>query len=214
MPKVAVIIITYNRAKLLCRALDSVLAQSEKDWIVWVIDDGSTDNSREVVAEYQKIDSRVHYHYQENGGEASARNKGIALAQATYITFLDSDDAYETDHLRHRLQILEKNPNIDLLHGGVRIVGNAYVPDRHQPKKLIHLSKCVIGATFFMRPEGFVRLGLYHKMPIGTDADLFERAEKAGYTIQKTAHPSYIYYRDSTDSLTTKYQQEQQKPEH
>jgi glycosyltransferase involved in cell wall biosynthesis len=206
MPKFSVIIITYNREKLLPRALQSLIDQTETDWEAWVVDDGSTDNTKNVVDEWRAKYPKINYVYQKNTGEAGARNKGINLARAEYITFLDSDDAFEPNHLAVRKEILANNPNIDLLHGGVKIIGNQYVSDRHKPTQLIHLSACVIGATFVMKPEKFKALGAYRPMPIGTDADLFERANLAGYKILKTEIPSYIYYRDSDDSMTSAFQ--------
>lgn len=203
MIKFSVIIITYNRAKILSRALQSLLTQTEKDWEAWIIDDGSTDHTEEIVQPFIKANTRIHYFKQENKGEAGARNQGITLAKGEFITFLDSDDEFTENHLASRKQLLDSHSDIQLLHGGTKIIGNEYVPDRHDYTKKIHLSECVIGATFVMRPKDFLQLGGYKPMPIGTDADLFERAEKQGFKILKTDIPSYIYYRNSPDSMTT-----------
>jgi glycosyltransferase involved in cell wall biosynthesis len=89
-PRVSIVIPTYNRAQRLRRALDSVLAQDFRDFEVLVIDDGSTDDTASVVRSID--DARVKYVAQDNGGPASARNRGVALASGSIITFLDSDD--------------------------------------------------------------------------------------------------------------------------
>ena len=83
---------TFNRAHLLSRAIESVLAQSFSDWEMIIMDDGSSDNSGDVVRIFSDVDLRISYHYSENQGAAAARNLGASFASGRYITFLDSDD--------------------------------------------------------------------------------------------------------------------------
>jgi glycosyltransferase involved in cell wall biosynthesis len=91
MPKVSVIIITYNRADLLSRAINSVLFQDYQDFELLIIDDASTDNTSEIVRAFN--DNRIKYYLNEkNLGIAKSRNKGISLAVGEYIAMLDSDD--------------------------------------------------------------------------------------------------------------------------
>ena len=89
--KVTVVIPTYNRAHLIKDAVESVLNQTYQDFELIVIDDGSTDNTREVLAIYK---DKLRYIYQENQGRSAARNHGIKLAQGEYIAFLDSSDYF------------------------------------------------------------------------------------------------------------------------
>lgn len=201
-PKVSIIIATYNRAASLQAALDSVLSQTFHDWEVRLIDDGSSDNTREAIQHYLAEYKQIHYSYQDNSGVADAKNRGVREAEGEYITFLDSDDRYKANHLESRIDILEQNPEVELLHGGVQIIGEEYVPDRHNPKTKIHLSECTIGATFFIRPSLFLGLGAFFKMPLGTDADFFQRAQEADVRILKTDIPTYIYDRTHDDSIT------------
>ena len=91
MPMVSVIIPTYNRADLVSETIDSVLAQSYRDFEVIVVDDGSTDASGEVLARYGE---QIRVVLQENAGEAVARNAGIRVASGEYVGFLDSDDIW------------------------------------------------------------------------------------------------------------------------
>lgn len=97
-PFFSVIIPTYNRADLLPIAINSVLSQTYTNWELLIIDDGSKDNTREVVNKYN--DPRIKYIYQDNAERSAARNNGIKNALGTYICFLDSDDYY----LPNRLQ--------------------------------------------------------------------------------------------------------------
>lgn len=96
----SVIIPTFNRAALVAKTLDSVLAQSCKDYEIIVIDDGSTDNTAEVIHPYVLGHrDRLHYHWQENQGKSVALNHAMAQARGQFIAFLDSDDLWHPDKL-------------------------------------------------------------------------------------------------------------------
>jgi glycosyltransferase involved in cell wall biosynthesis len=112
MPFVSVIIPTYNNGCYIREALDSVLAQSFTDYEVIVVDDGSTDNTCDVLAPYR---SAIHYHYQANLGLAVARNVGLHLAAGDYVTYLDADDVWERDNLHVKAEVLRADPAL----GGV-----------------------------------------------------------------------------------------------
>ena len=90
-PGVTVIIPTYNRGKMVCRAIDSVLAQEYEDFEVVVVDDGSTDDSQKRLCAYQ---DKIRIHFQANRGVSAARNAGIQMARRDLIAFLDSDDVW------------------------------------------------------------------------------------------------------------------------
>ena len=92
MPKISVIIPVYNVEKYLRRCLDSVLAQTFTDWEAICVNDGSPDNSAQILAEYAERDPRFKIVTKENGGLSDARNAGMAVAKGTFINFLDSDD--------------------------------------------------------------------------------------------------------------------------
>lgn len=98
-PFFSIIIPTYNRAHLIKDTITSVQAQTFENWECIVIDDGSTDNTKEVIEDIAKIDNRVRYIYQENAERSAARNNGINNAKGEYICFLDSDDWYLENHL-------------------------------------------------------------------------------------------------------------------
>jgi len=98
--KFSIIIPTYNRATFLPKAIESVLSQTYTDWELIIVDDGSTDNTRDVVSKY--VDNRIRYIYQQNAERSSARNNGINHANGDYVCFMDSDNLM----LSHRLQLL------------------------------------------------------------------------------------------------------------
>ncbi|MDW7695822.1 glycosyltransferase family A protein [Flammeovirgaceae bacterium SG7u.111] len=96
-PFFSIILPTYNRANFLPKAIESVLSQTHTSWELIIVDDGSTDNTKEIITEYK--DERIKYIYQENAERSAARNNGIKNAKGEYICFLDSDDFYLPDHL-------------------------------------------------------------------------------------------------------------------
>ncbi len=109
-PSVSVIIPFYNREHLIARAVDSVLAQTFKDFELIVIDDGSADNGPEVVRQYD--DQRIKIVSQQNAGPSSARNKGISIAKGQWIAFLDSDDKWLEDKLQKQMELLQETPSL------------------------------------------------------------------------------------------------------
>ena len=118
IPFFSVIICTYNRAHLLPRALDSLLAQTETDWEAIIVDDGSTDGTSSVAMGFMQRDSRLRYMHHENHGIGYSRTACISASFGQYCTFLDSDDEYLAEHLSSRRKLLEISPNLDILHGG------------------------------------------------------------------------------------------------
>ena len=96
-PFYSIIIPTYNRSKFISRAINSVLDQTFSDWEIILVDDGSTDNTRDVISLFD--DERIKYLYQENSERSVARNNGIKNSNGEWICFLDSDDYYLPNHL-------------------------------------------------------------------------------------------------------------------
>jgi glycosyltransferase involved in cell wall biosynthesis len=125
MPKISVIMPTYNRADLLPAAIRSVIAQTYADWELLVVDDGSKDGTKEVVSNFTKDDSRIKYLSQENQGASAARNNGIKNATGEYLAFLDSDDEYLPRNLEAKLTILESRPETIIVNGVSWIVDGA-----------------------------------------------------------------------------------------
>jgi glycosyltransferase involved in cell wall biosynthesis len=109
MPKVSVIIPTYNREKYVVKAIDSVLSQRFEDYEIIVVDDGSTDNTKEIANKYK---NRIKYIYQDNSGVSAARNTGIKLAKGEWLAFLDSDDEWMPDYLLTQIETTDQNPGI------------------------------------------------------------------------------------------------------
>ena len=114
-PFFSVIIPTYNRSDFLPKAISSVLRQSFSSFELIIVDDGSTDNSSEVVKEFSERDSRVRYIYQANSERGAARNKGITSSCGKWISFLDSDDEYMSHHLQSLFEYVSEHPSNSLV---------------------------------------------------------------------------------------------------
>ena len=138
-PMFTVIIPSYNRGHLIAKTIQSVLDQNLPDWELIVVDDGSTDNTKEVV---QGIgDDRIRYVYQENAERSAARNNGVKNAKGQWICFLDSDDYYLPNHLEVFASFIEKNnPEPSFLSAGRLVESNGQttkVP-LYNPESKVH----------------------------------------------------------------------------
>ncbi len=108
-PQVSIIMATYNRAHLIGETLDSILNQSFEDWECLIIDDGSTDNTKEILRPYLLKDLRLNYYERTKNhkkGLPGGRNQGLELAKGDYIIFFDDDDIVHPDNLKICIEVL------------------------------------------------------------------------------------------------------------
>jgi glycosyltransferase involved in cell wall biosynthesis len=120
LPLVTVIIPSYNYGHLIGQTLESVQAQTHPNWECLVVDDGSTDHTREVVTSYAEKDERIKYIFQSNQRAGKARNYGIKNGSGKYLQFLDADDMIEDTKLERQVRYLEDHPETDIAYGAVR----------------------------------------------------------------------------------------------
>ncbi|WKZ70290.1 MAG: glycosyltransferase family A protein [Melioribacteraceae bacterium] len=199
-PSVSVVVPTYNREKLLPRALDSILKQTLHNWECIIVDDGSTDNTSQIVNDYLEKDHRFRYMKHANKKPPLTFNTGIQASIGRFVTFLGSDDEYKPEHLQLRFDFMINNPDIDLIQGGLEIIGHPYVKDMNDLSKEIHISECKVGGTFFGKREVFLELEGFRDLKYADDADFWKRAEKK-FNVKDVDFPTYIYYRDTPDSI-------------
>ena len=110
--KVSIVITCYNYGRFLAQAIESALSQSYP-WVeVIVVDDGSTDNTQEIIREYK---TRIRYIYQENVGVSRTRNRGLSESNGTYVNFLDADDWLLSDKIEIQMRRFEQDPNLDVV---------------------------------------------------------------------------------------------------
>ncbi len=173
-PKVSVIIPTYNRAKKVRDAVESVLAQSFTDLEVIVVDDGSSDDTGQIIR--QAFGDRIRYYFQPNQGVSVARNKGIEVARGEWIAFLDSDDRWEKDKLEWQLKSLEQvDPRCGACYTDVRFFN--------------HLET----RTMFQLAEANYR----HQDAVGVNSDVLRLLVKPGGGGMVVCLSSFMAHRDA-----------------
>lgn len=111
--KCAVIIAAYNEEKNIANCLDNLLSQSYSNLEIWVVDDGSTDKTVDIIRNYAKDHKNIHYIVQANKGAAKAREAGMLRCDAEFVTFLDADDLFSPDAIL--LAMSEFNKDIDII---------------------------------------------------------------------------------------------------
>jgi len=177
MPYVSVIIPTYNCADYLPKAISSVLTQTYSDFEVIVVDDGSTDHTKETMRRFQS--DKVRYLYQENKGPGSARNYALKEAKGNIITFLDADDYFHPVNIEKKISIFKNNQSIHWIFSDVYFVNPegvniclgsdyfkaAYTSELFQQKRifeaLLKEGNFISTATMMLRRECFDAIGLF-----------------------------------------------------
>ncbi len=161
---ISIIIPTFNRASFLRSSINSILNQTYQKFEIIVVDDGSTDNTKEVIKEFPQI----RYFYQKNAGVSQARNLGIKKAKYEYIAFLDSDDEWKKDKLEIQIAFHKQNPNILISH-----TDETWIRNGKEIKKKNYQSK----------PQGFCFLENLNFCKIGTSTVLLKKSllENIGY---------------------------------
>jgi glycosyltransferase involved in cell wall biosynthesis len=180
-PLINIIIPTYNRELTIKRAIDSVLNQTYTNFKLIVIDDGSSDNTKQILDSYK---NKIIYYYQENKGVSSARNKGIKLSKGEYIAFLDSDDEWKKNKLEKQIDFFNKNPEYKICQTNEIWIRN----NLHLNQKKIHqkqqgwifepcLKLCLISpSNVIIHKDIFSHIGLFDEtLPACEDYDLWLR---------------------------------------
>ncbi|NTV98160.1 MAG: glycosyltransferase family 2 protein [Chlorobiaceae bacterium] len=203
-PDISVILPTFNRAAHLGNAIESVLSQTYSNWELIIVDDGSSDNTFEVIDPYLMKSAGIRYMKHTNRKPALSRNGGIQASFGRYITFLDSDDHYLPEHLESRLVILENNPDVSLLSGGFLCEEDFMVKDRNNPEMLVNIRECILAGTLFGRSELFHTLEGFRNIEYAEDTDLWDRASER-YGVMKLEDPKTYFYRRADDSITLNY---------
>lgn len=185
------------------RAIDSVIKQDFQDFELIIIDDGSKANDRESLLNYiEKYEHKISYIRHSNRGQSESINRGVLYSLGEYITILDSDDEYKSNHLGLCLSQINE---LDLIHSTAdTIVDNDndyYVPDKNDLTKLIHLDDVVLFGTFFGKKEVFAKLQF--KTGFSADSDFCDRATKL-FNVKKLDLRTYVYHRNIPNSICAK----------
>ena len=120
-PLVSVVMLTYKRADIVPQAIDSILAQTFKDFEFIILNDGSPDNTDEVIKKYVKKDSRIRYYKNDqNRGIAYSRNRAASLAKGKYVAIMDDDDESLPERLQKQVEFMEKHPDVTVVSGQIK----------------------------------------------------------------------------------------------
>ena len=194
--KISVVIPAYNKANLTIKTIESVLGQTYGNIEVIVVDDGSTDDTKNKL---QSFGDRIHYIYKQNGGACSARNVGIKQATGEYIALLDCDDIFDSEKIAKSVECLEKNPDYGFVHTGMLFIngdddvisdqGISDYPTSGWIASRLILKSFICNSTVVIRKECFKEVGYFdEKIFIPADWDMWLRLSekyKAAYIDDK-----------------------------
>ena len=207
MNMISIVIPLYNKEGCIAKTLNSVLAQSFRDFEVVIVDDGSTDESVKIVASIP--DDRIRLITKENGGPSSARNRGIEAARGEIIAFIDADDIWSPDYLKEMVDLIERFPDAVIWGFNYSTIENGQVKDSDAEEYCGFVSEKWEGFPFFFftsstccRKATLIELdGFDERMVYGEDIDMWFRLLLKGKGVLDTRVLAF-YNKDEMDSLT------------
>lgn len=209
MPMVSIILPTYNRAHLISRAIRSLLQQTYQDFEIVIIDDASTDNTKEVINSFN--DPRIRYlNHEINRGLSAARNTGIKASKGEYLAFQDDDDLWTKDKLEKQMHIFDENAKIGVVYSGIIRIKSGKEIYEHPPDnvkkngyvyKEVFYDLPIYMVTAVIKKSCFDKIGLFDEsLPSFEDKDIFIRLSKH-FEFRLVDKPLVISW-VSPDSLT------------
>lgn len=215
-PTVSVIVPAYNASRTVGATIESVLSQSFTDLELVMVDDGSTDETKDIVSEYKSKDPRIVYAWQKNSGVSAARNRGLDIAKGKHISIIDADDLWEKDKLNRQLAVIGSEKDMVVLTGirrfqlvnGRKVYGEITMPpplqnDRYDLMSTLLLSsfQMVLINTALLEKNLARKLGGWNpNMRIAEDWDFWIRASRRCRF--KVIEEPLSYYRKHAESVT------------
>ncbi len=182
-PRVSVVMAAYNYGQYIAQAIQSVVEQTYVDWELIVVDDGSTDDTREVVARFLG-DSRIHYHWQENRGQPQTKNTGINLSRGSLIAFLDADDAWLPTKLEKQAALFDDDSRLGVAYTGRSFMDPVGTVTGREDRVMVRgdvLHEALLRtippfSSSMVRREVFDKVGLFDEtIPLAIDYELWLR---------------------------------------
>lgn len=201
--KITVIVTSYNYAQFIIDALESVSKQTFHDFECIILDDGSIDNTKEIVTKWIKKDNRFKYFYQENTGVSKARNNAIKKASSEYILPLDADDKIGENYLEECFNAIRFNREVKIVYGQSYLLNNPYKKfnlDNYNFEDLLY--KNMLHCTSLFRKKDWERIGGFdEKLTVGLeDWEFWIHLLKGGGKVVKISKCKF-YYRIKEQSL-------------
>ena len=215
----SIIVPVYNVEKYLCECVDSVLKQTYKDFELILVDDGSTDRSSDICDEYAKNDNRIKVVHKQNGGQSTARNAGVEIANGKFAVFIDSDDMLsDVNFLRDIKNLIDSKTDVVIFryckyydNGKIDNCGINLNNIKHSEKQAI-LKELVKRDAFFCSCwSKCVRLDILKENNIEFDTNLSCEDMDWYYSVVfnvnsfKVIDKPYVYYRQRENSVTSNF---------
>lgn len=201
-PLVSIITPCYNQGKYLAETIDSVLAQTYMNWEMIIVDDGSSDNSKEVANSYVKRDKRIIYIYQDNAGPSAARNKGVKMTSGKYLFFLDSDNKLAPQYFEIGIKYMEEHKKCTVFYTNINYFGKIKgLSNIHYTsyKDLLFLNS--IDCACIVRRNDFERIGGFDEQLLGyEDWEFFIRLLHAAPNVYQSSEFLFYYRMTNSDS--------------
>jgi glycosyltransferase involved in cell wall biosynthesis len=214
-PVVTICTPSFNRADLIRETLDSLVSQTLPEWEMIVVDDGSTDNSTEIVREYSARDPRISLlsRGREPKGACTCRNIAVENARGRYVLFLDTDDLLAPFCLAQRVAVLDSQPDLDfavfsmlLFSGSPASADRFWNIDSAEDDllRLLRLDPVCQGTGTLWRRDSFIRAGMWNeKLKVWQDVELHLRAFSGAFKYEKRLDlPADAFLRETTSSLS------------
>ena len=203
MTMISIIIPVYNKSHYIARTLQSVINQTYKDWEAIVIDDGSTDNSAEIINSI--TDPRIQFYQQDNYGVSFTRNRGLHMAKGEFIALLDADDEWFPDYLETMMDLTAKHPNYSVF-----CVAQKDRPIHTLPDGISIITDYCKYPYIFWTGSLLIKKEVYNvigdfktNVQLGEDSDMWLRISCKYHTVYlNEAHVSHPYLTENNLSRT------------
>ena len=212
-PAITAVIPAYNAAEFLPATIQSVVDQSFADWELLVIDDGSTDNTANVVRQFCTQDARIKLILQENGGVSSARNRGVQEAAADLVAFLDADDRWLPNKLSVHVGHMTRHPESGVSFGRVELIETDggttgkltnNISQQLRPEDLFYNNPTVTTSNMVIRKAVFLGMGGFDQtMQYNEDVDLLLRIALQDKVSIDAIDQVLVQYRLHTSGLSS-----------
>lgn len=203
-PLVSVIVPCFNQGRYLAETLDSVLAQSFSNWECVILDDGSTDNSKEIALTFCDKDERFHYHYQTNQGLSVARNHGIKSSHGKYVLPLDADDKIHKDYIAEAVEVLEQRDDVKVVYCRAEYFGEKTGEWKLPKYNLMEMlyQNCIFCTAMYRRADYDQTSGYNTNMKYGLeDWDFWLSLLEKGGNVYQIPHIRFYYRIKKTSML-------------
>lgn len=222
-PEVSVIIPAYNGAKFLSRSIEGVINQTFTNWELIIVDDGSTDNSKDIISEYVHKDNRITYYWQANSGTpAKPKNTAFTHVRGKYVAYLDQDDEWVPEKLERQLAVFAKyqDEKIGIVSCGAHSVSEDGSPKAVPPvgkenvslADLLHYNYIFSNSSVMLPASVIQAIGdrdESKEISYFEDWDMWVRVLAGGYTVRTIDEPLFNYstHADNMSRVTAKLKQ-------